>query len=147
MITITLTDEDALEYLSLRDKYENVCVEATTPTVEPIVETPTVSPRLEADAKKFSDIVSTPKEEPTTTNDLASEWRTLVDSGVPSDLSRSAWTKKDIEVLRISVGKTSPHYYSVDTLSTYLGRTPAAIRSATNRLGFRIVGGMIRYGK
>ena len=96
MITITLTDQDALDYLNNKQPAP----------VQPTNQSPDYSY-------------------------IHSEWTSLVDSGIKPPPTRDTWTEPADTLISMAIDNTS-NYYTVSTLSAYLGRSVAAIRARAN---------------
>ena len=127
MLTITLQGDDAQEYLNYLNR------NLPKPDIQPLVATATTPPP--------SASIPTTKSS-TAAIDVA--WKTAVNTNrIPEPRNGKMWNDTERAILINAIDRHDRFYYSLSTLSKYLGRSRNAILSEAHRQQAKVVNGFL----
>lgn len=132
MLTITLTGQDALDYIKHQEQEK---VSTTTAKLDPKTITPFDEPVSESSAQQENPEILT----------IDDTWKEHLRTSRPKPSERH-YTKIDEEekqVIHNAAGKKDRRYYSIEAIARGTGRTHQAVRNLANRLGYAVRKGLI----
>ena len=122
MLTITLQGDDAQEYLNYLNRNASLTTPPTSAVVTPVQSTPIQTRNASVDAI----------------------WKTAVNTNrVPESRNGKMWSETERAILINAIDKHDKFYYSLATLSKYLGRSRNAILSEAHRQQAQVVNGFL----
>ena len=122
MLTITLQGDDAQEYLNYLNRNASLTTPPTSAVITPVQSTPIPTRNASVDAI----------------------WKTAVNTNrVPESRNGKMWNETERAILINAIDKHDKFYYSLATLSKYLGRSRNAILSEAHRQQAQVVNGFL----
>ena len=122
MLTITLQGDDAQEYLNYLNRNASLPTPPVSATITPAQPTPI----------------------PSRTATIDATWKTAVNTNrIPESRNGKMWNETERAILINAIDKHDKFYYSLATLSKYLGRSRNAILSEAHRQQAQVVNGFL----
>lgn len=132
MLTITLTGQDALDYIKYQESEK---ANVSTVKLDPKTITPFDEPVPE----------SSTKQENTVTMTIDDTWKEHLRTSrlKPSERHYTKIDEEEKQVIHNAAGKKDRRYYSIEAISKGTGRTHQAVRNLANGLGYAVKKGLI----